>query len=107
VPGDPLGALRLRRAGSSRDRLVGLLAGPPIAADEGLVLEPCDAIHTFAMRFPIDVIFLDRSGRVLRVVERLVPWRIAWTPGARTVIETAAGTARRLGIVRGSTLALP
>ncbi len=101
---DPLRGLRLRRAASSRDRLVGLLAGPPIADDEGLVLEPCDAIHTFAMRFAIDVIFLDRSGRVLRVVERLAPWRIAWTPGARTVIELAAGSVRRLGIVRGSLL---
>ncbi len=101
---DPLRGLRLRRAASSRDRLVGLLAGPPIAEDEGLVLEPCDAIHTFAMRFAIDVIFLDRSGRVLRVVERLAPWRIAWTPGARTVIELAAGSVRRLGIVRGSLL---
>lgn len=103
---DPLRALRLRRAVSSRDRLVGLLAGPPIADDEGLVLEPCDAIHTFAMRFPIDVIFLDRSGRVMRVVERVAPWRIVWTPGARTVIETAAGTAARLGLVRGLTLAI-
>ncbi len=70
------------------------------------MLEPCDAIHTFAMRFAIDVIFLDRSGRVLRVVERLAPWRLAWTPGARTVIETAAGTVSRLGIARGQTLAL-
>ncbi len=104
---DPLRALRLRRATSSRDRLVGLLAGPPIAEDEGLVLEPCDAIHTFAMRFPIDVVFLDRSGRVMRVVERLAPWRIAWTPGARTVIETAAGTASRIGLVRGLTLTVP
>ncbi len=99
--------LRLRRAASPKDRLRGLLGRVALAPDEGLVLEPCDAIHTFAMRYAVDAVFVDRAGRVLRVVACLAPWRIAWTPGARAVIETTAGTAARLGIVPGRILTLP
>ncbi len=104
---DLTAGLRVRRAASPKDRLLGLLGRVSLAPDEGLVLEPCDAIHTFAMPYAIDVVFLNRAGCVLRVVTGLAPWRIAWTPGARTVIETAAGTAARLGIVPGRVLQLP
>jgi len=104
VDADPAAGLQLRRAASIGERFTGLIGRPPLGPAEGLVFERCDAVHTFAMRFPIDVVFLDRSGRVLRVAERLRPWRIAWTPGAHTVIETAAGTARRLEIVPGRVL---
>jgi len=103
----PVAGLHVRRAESMRERLLGLIGHASLDANDALLLEPCDAIHTCAMRFAIDVAFLDRSGRVIRVVERLAPWRIAWTPGARAVLETAAGTTRRLGIVPGNTLRLP
>jgi uncharacterized membrane protein (UPF0127 family) len=103
---DPAAGLRLHRATSIVERFAGLIGRPPLGPAEGLVFERCDAVHTFAMRVAIDVVFLDRSGRVMRVAERLAPWRIAWTPGAHTVIETAAGTTRRLGIVPGRVLTL-
>ena len=77
------------RTGWARTR--GLLGRRGLAPECGLALPGCAAIHTWFMRFPIDVIFADREGRVLRRVERLRPWRFALCPGGRTVIEMAAG----------------
>ncbi len=53
------------------------------------------------MGYSIDAVFLDRSGRILRVVERIAPWRFAACPGARAVLELAAGEAARLGLRTG------
>jgi len=72
-------------------RTRGLLGRRSLAPECGLVLPGCAAIHTWFMRFPIDVLFLDRDGRVRRRVERLRPWRFALGRGGKTVIEMAAG----------------
>ena len=55
------------------------------------MLAPCAAIHTRLHALSIDVVFLDRNGRALRVVHRLKPWRIAVSVKAHTVVELAAG----------------
>jgi uncharacterized membrane protein (UPF0127 family) len=78
-------------ADTRRTRRRGLLGRTGLAPFSALVLEPCFAIHTAFMRFPIDAIFTARDGRVLRVVRDLPPWRIAAAPGAHAVIELAAG----------------
>jgi uncharacterized membrane protein (UPF0127 family) len=103
---EPASRLHVHRATSIVERFAGLIGRPPLGPAEGWLFERCDAVHTFAMRVPIDVVFLDRSGRVLRIAEHLAPWRIAWRPGAHAVLETAAGTTRRLGIVPGRVLTL-
>ncbi len=69
------------------------------------MLEPASAVHTWFMRFPIDVVFLDRDLRVLRVVEGMRPWRFASARGARSVLELPAGAARRSGLRAGQHLA--
>jgi uncharacterized membrane protein (UPF0127 family) len=57
------------------------------------------------MRFAIDAVFIDRAGRVLRVAERLPPWRLAIVAkGARDVLELPAGTAARTGTQAGDEL---
>lgn len=76
-------------------RLIGLLGRAGLSNDEGLLLSPGATIHTLAMRFPIDVVFLDRGLRVLHIVSHLSPWRIAPAPSrTRFALELAAGRAR-------------
>jgi uncharacterized membrane protein (UPF0127 family) len=79
-------------------RMRGLLGRTELAEDEGLLLRPASSIHTWFMCFPIDAVFLDRDGRVLRVAERVRPWRVAARRGARSVLELAAGGAARAGV---------
>lgn len=63
------------RTTSARERLRGLLGRDGLPHGHALLIEPCNSIHTFFMRFPIDVLFLDREGRVVRALPRLRPWR--------------------------------
>ena len=59
-----------------------------------MLLAPCAAVHTAGMRFPIDVVFVDRQGYAVKVVRDLQPWRIAIATSGRAVIEMAAGSLR-------------
>lgn len=84
-------------------RGVGLLGQGSLDADTGLWMEPCNGIHTFLMRFPIDVLFLGADGEALRVVQALPPNRVCgFVRGARVVVEMAAGTAARQGLRAGT-----
>lgn len=95
---------RIARADTFRLRLLGLLPRRGLAWGEGLLLEPCNAIHTFFMRFPIDVLFLDRDGRVVAAVPALPPWRARRAGNAVRVLELPAGTLGRTGVGAGATL---
>ena len=66
---------RLEVARSLWQRSVGLLGRASLDKHSALWLEPCGGIHTLGMRFPIDVLFLDREGNVLKTVSNLRPWR--------------------------------
>src|SRR3954470_19446425 len=79
----------MRVARSFWPRLVGLAFRRQ--AGEPLLIPRCSSVHTFGMRFPIDVVFLDARGRVLRVAPAVPPWRLVSCPGAAAVVETAAG----------------
>lgn len=79
-------------------RMRGLLGRRDLPPGEGLLLTPAPAIHTAFMRFEIDALFLDKQLRVLRIVERLPPWRAAHTRRARSVLELSAGEAARAGV---------
>jgi len=94
-----------RRATSLRDRLRGLLGTAALPHGHGLHIEPCSSIHTFFMAYAIDVLFLDREGRVLRAIEALGPWR-ATLPvfRARGALELPAGTLRAAGVRAGDRL---
>jgi uncharacterized membrane protein (UPF0127 family) len=84
-----------------------LLGRQALELDEGLLLRPAASIHTAFMRFPIDAVFVDGEGRVLRVADRIKPWRTAATKGAKAVIELPAGAAASAGIAPGARLRLP
>ncbi len=83
---------RLWVAESRRERLRGLLGRDGLASGELLLLERCGAVHTVGMRFPIDVLFLDRGWRVVGLRKALAPGRLAWG-GWRAVrtLEASAG----------------
>jgi uncharacterized membrane protein (UPF0127 family) len=88
-------ATRLMAAFDSTTRRQGLLGRTRIGEGEGLVLAPCSSVHTAFMRFPIDLVFLDRGGRVLRVSAGVPPWRIRLHWRAFAVVELAAGVLAR------------
>ena len=99
-------ALEVDVAVTRATRRRGLLGRERLAATEGLLLSPCKAVHTVGMRFPIDVIFIDRDGRAVRIVRALAPWRMAMSVRAKAVIELAAGTAAASDIQIGDLLYL-
>lgn len=75
------------------ERARGLIGRRALAPGAGLLIERCNAIHTWFMRFPIDATFLDRDERVVKVVRGIRPWRLCVWGGWRAakVLETAAG----------------
>jgi len=85
-------------------RVRGLIGRRRLETGEGLWLVPCSAIHMVGVRFPIDVLFLDRELRVLKVVHELPPNRLAGQKGACTALELPAGTLARTGTRSGHVL---
>ena len=88
---------RAEVAGRPVRRLVGLLSRRGLSTGEALVLPRCSAIHTWFMRFPIDVVFLRRKA-VVAAKAAVRPFRLVWVRGADTVIELPAGTIASAGI---------
>ncbi len=78
-------------ADTSRKRRVGLLKHDSLPPGQGLWIAPCEAVHTFGMKFPIDVIFLDRKRKVLKVRENMPRGRISACLWAHSVLELPAG----------------
>lgn len=91
-------------ADSSAKRRKGLLGRDSLPSGEGLWIVPCEAVHSFFMKFPIDVIYLDRHRCVRKVTRRLVPWRMSACLTAHSVLELPAGKADETGTQRGDQL---
>lgn len=86
-------------------RIIGLLGRKEIKAKEALVLTPCNSVHTFFMRFPIDLIFLDKDSKVIKAISRFKPYRISKMYfRANTVIELPAGILESASLEIGDTL---
>ncbi len=99
--------LRVRLARSFRQRLMGLLGQQGLAPHDGLWIQPCDRVHTFGMRFAIDLVMLDQQGSVLSATSELPPWRLG-PKGQRhgMALELACGEIRRLRVCVGDRLTL-
>jgi uncharacterized protein len=91
---------------TSVDRRRGLLGRDDFDVSAAFVLSPCCAIHTAFMRFPIDVMFLDREGEVIKIVRDIAPWRMVVAPRARAVVEFAGGSLRSRDIQPGDRIYL-
>ena len=96
----------LELAGDSRTRTRGLLGRSGIGTGEAMIIAPCNAVHTFFMRFTIDVVFADRSGRVVKLCRRLRPWRIGIGPRGFAAVELEAGSIDAGGIAAGDRLVI-
>jgi|SRR5579875_290137 len=94
----------VRVAGDSASRRRGLLGVSKIEHGAGLWIAPSEAIHTFGMKFAIDVVFLDRQFRIRKLVERLRPRRIAVCLSAASVLELRAGTIAECHLAVGDSL---
>src|SRR4051812_13426039 len=79
---------KARRAKGFVGRGRGLMLAADLPEGGGLVIEPCNSIHMFFMRYPLDIIFVDKSGVVLFMYQGIKPWRMGrLVRGARTAIE--------------------
>lgn len=85
-------------------RMRGLLGRRTLPQGEGMLIRPAPSVMTFFMRFPIDVVFLNRDGDVLKVCEDVRPWRAAAARRAHSTLELPAGEARRRGVAVGDRL---
>jgi uncharacterized membrane protein (UPF0127 family) len=84
---------RLEVADSFVSRFFGLMGRRGLEPGAGLLLEGTNSVHMFFMRFAIDVVFLDRDGRVKRLVSNLRPWRLSPIVfGAARAVEAAANS---------------
>ena len=91
-------------ADTSAKRRTGLLKHTGLAPGEGLWIAPCEAVHSFFMKFTIDVLYLDNKLRVRKVRPKLVPWRISACLLADSVLELPAGTIAATATERGDQL---
>ena len=88
---------------ASRGR--GLLGRKDLPSGVGMLIRPTWSVHTAFMRFAIDVVFLDADLTVLKIAQRLKPWRAAFRRKAHQALELRAGECERLGIRVGDRLA--
>lgn len=84
-------------------RFCGLMGRKSIEPYEGMLFPHCRSIHTFFMRFSLDVVLLDRDAVVVDVIESFSPWRLLWPRShVRHVLEMSAHCAKKHGIVQGT-----
>lgn len=91
---------------SSFARMRGLLGRSGLEPGSGMLIDAAPSVLTFFMRFPIDVVFLDRDCTVVRVVHALKPWRVAGARRAVAALELPAGTAAEARLEEGDVLVL-
>lgn len=92
-------AEKVKVADSFLTRLVGLLRSKGLNDDEGMLISPCNQVHTFGMRFDIDVIFLSKERRVLEIIHTMRPGKMSkYIKKAQSALELRAGTAEKHGV---------
>lgn len=100
-------ATKVDVAGTFGRRFLGLMGRAVLVPGAGLLLTPCSSVHTWFMRFPIDLVYLDAGWRVLHTVEALAPFRLGpYVRGTRHVLELPAHRLRVTGTVPGNILRL-
>ena len=99
-------ATHLLSAFDSNSRRTGLLKHDSLPEGSALVIAPSNAIHTFFMRFDIDVAFVAKDGRILKVRHAMPPWRMAGALRGFAVVELPAGVLARSKTSVGDTLAI-
>jgi len=92
-------------ADTSAKRRTGLLRYQRLEPGEGLWISPCESVHTFFMKFAIDLVYLDRQKKVRKVRHAVPAWRLSACLMAHSVLELPAGTVAQTGTQPGDQLA--
>ncbi|MGD0498900.1 MAG: DUF192 domain-containing protein [Bryobacteraceae bacterium] len=99
-------ALAAEVADTSAKRRTGLLKHQRLEPGEGLWIVPCESVHTLFMRFPIDLVYLDKRRRVRKVRPAVLPWRLSACLGAHSVLELPAGVIAGTGTLTGDEISI-
>jgi uncharacterized protein len=93
-------------ADTSEKRRTGLLHHKRLEPGEGLWITPCESVHTFFMKFPIDLVYVDKKRRVRKVRKAVPPWRLSACLTAHSILELPAGTVEKTGTQPGDELSI-
>ena len=93
-------------ADTSEKRRTGLLKMERLELGAGLWIVPCESVHTFFMKFPIDLVYLDKKRKVRKIRHAVGPWRLSACLFAHSVLELPAGTVGQSGTLVGDDLAI-
>jgi uncharacterized protein len=91
-------------ADTSEKRRTGLLKHDRLDPGQGLWIVPCESVHSFFMKFAIDLVYLDRSKKVKKVRHNMVPWRMSACLTAHSILELPAGVLKSTGTKAGDQL---
>ena len=93
-------------ADTSLKRRTGLLKHSELRPGEGLWIVPCESVHTFFMKFALDLVYIDRKHVVRKAVSTVAPWRASICLSAHSIVELPVGAIAASGTVKGDQLAL-
>lgn len=85
-------------------RLKGLLGTSSLLTGHGLIIKPCSSVHTFGMKYPIDVLFVDGNHQIIKIVENMLPGKVSMASGSKYVVELPTGTAHQAACSVGDIL---
>ncbi len=94
----------IRKAETFFERGRGLLGCKGLEEGYGMLISPCNSIHTFFMKIPIDVVFLSNTNQILTIIHNMKPQRFSRSENASSVLELMAGQANLSGLQNGDTL---
>ncbi|MFT7413738.1 MAG: uncharacterized membrane protein (UPF0127 family) [Methylophagaceae bacterium] len=86
---------------SMKERLGGLLVLDELKRDKALWITPCNSVHTFGMKYALDLVYIDKNNKVRSLVSHIKPWRMSFCLQAKAVMELTAGSLQYLDIQRG------
>lgn len=86
--------LDVNKTESALERMRGLLLRPPLKAHQGLLITPCNSVHTFFMQYPLDLVYIDKTLQIIKIVHDIRPWRMSMAPAAWGVLELLGGSAQ-------------
>jgi len=93
-------------ADTSAKRRTGLLKHERLNPGEGLWIIPCESVHTFFMKFPIDLLYLDKQKKVRKIRHAVPAWRLSMCLSAHSIVELRAGTLEKSRTQVGDEIAM-
>ena len=87
-----------------KQRLKGLLGTGKLSLDEGLLIEPCNSVHTFGMKYGLDIVYLDKTGTVVKCISNMLPRRFSAARRAKYTLELGVGAIIHNNIKTGDKL---